>query len=108
VAKKKKPAKVVRGHWPAGVRRNEDGGQWSRTVLALTALVEEHWTRGVMSYQACAIAVGVDPKTVLRWRDGIDRPPVETQEIVARWIADRRAELAPQKPSKQDDHGAKV
>ena len=55
-----------------------------------------------------AIAVGVDPKTIGRWRDGVDRPPVETQELVARWIADRRAELAVKKPSVQDDHRAKV
>ncbi|MEI8017496.1 MAG: hypothetical protein WCH39_04805 [Schlesneria sp.] len=93
----KKQVKVVRGHWPKGVRRNEDNGDWSRTMLAMKTLVEEHWVRGKISYQACAIAVGVTPKTVARWRDGVDRPSVETQELVTRWIADRRAELKSKK-----------
>ena len=94
---KKKAVKIVRGHWPKGVRRNEDKGNWSQTLLSLTALIDEHWIRGTISYQACAVAVGVDPKTVARWRDGIDRPSVETQEIVARWVADRRAEVGSKK-----------
>lgn len=108
MATKKPVKKIAKGHWTKGKRRNEDGGEWSRIILALKTLVEEHSFRGQISYRLCAIAVGVDPKTIGRWRDGVDRPPVETQELVARWIADRRAELAVKKPSVQDDHRAKV
>ena len=88
-----KPKKKRPGGWPQGRRRNADSGKWSRTILALRALIEEHSFRGRISYQACALALGVDPKTVARWRDGIDRPPIETQELLTQWIAERRTEL---------------
>jgi hypothetical protein len=95
---KKKPVEKNRGHWRKGVRRNDDGGDWSRTMTDLKKLVEQHWIRGKISYQACASAIGVHPTTVARWRDGTDRPPVEVQELVGQWIADRRKELADIQP----------
>jgi len=67
-------------------------------MTALKNLVEQHWVRGKISYQACAVAIGVHPTTVARWRDGTDRPPVDVQELVGQWIADRRKELADKQP----------
>ena len=95
---KKKPVVKNRGHWRKGVRRHEDGGDWPGIITALQTLVEQHWIRGKISYQACANALGVHPTTVARWRDGTDRPPVEVQELVGNWIADRRKELAETQP----------
>ena len=42
--------KPTKGHWPKGKRRNDDPtGDWSVTVLALTALLDNHAERGVIS-----------------------------------------------------------
>jgi hypothetical protein len=78
------------GGWTKGKRRNADGGRWSRTLLALRAFVEDHWRVGQISYRQLATAIAVDPKTVSRWRDGIDRPSPEIQRLVAQWISDTK------------------
>jgi len=71
--------------WPKGLRRNEDGGEWSRTLLRLQGLLDDHWQRGVVSLRVIAAAVGADERTVRRWLDSTDRPAVATQALVATW-----------------------
>lgn len=90
----KKRASLVRAPWPKGLRRNANSGQWSATLLRLRSLVDNHFARNQISYSALASVLGVDKKTVTRWRDGIDRPPIETQEAVAQWVADKRKTVA--------------
>lgn len=82
---KRKP-KVERGHWPKGKRRNPDSGQWSRTLLRLQKLLDNHWKRGVISQTALAQHLDVSPHTVRRWLDRVDRPCVEHQTAVKAWI----------------------
>lgn len=90
------------GGWPKHVRRNADNGKWSRTVKTLKRLVDQHGFRGWISYTVCASAIGVNEKTVRRWRDNIDRPPIDTQELLIQWIAEKRAELGTKKrPTKE-------
>jgi DNA invertase Pin-like site-specific DNA recombinase len=86
-------AKKTKGGWPKGKRRNQDSGKWSRTLIAVKSLVEQHWTRGLISRQALAIAVNVDPRTVARWLNSTDRPSVEIQAVVVQWVKDRRKSL---------------
>lgn len=86
--------KIVKGHWPKGKRRNPEAGTWSRTLLELRSLIDDHWTRGSITYAALAVDLSVDKKTVTRWRDGIDRPPVSTQRIVSQWVRAKRKLVA--------------
>jgi hypothetical protein len=86
------PSPKTKGHWPKGKRRNADSGDWSRTLLLLRRLIEQHGRHGI-SYGALAVALAVHEKSVRRWRDGVNRPPVELQEAVAQWVADKRKEI---------------
>lgn len=82
-----------RGHWPAGKRRNIDAGQWSRTRISLSALVNEHYSHGVRSMRALSLAIGVSDRSVRRWLSGEDRPSPELQELCQRWAAEQRAAI---------------
>ncbi len=83
----------MKGHWPKGVRRNADRGDWGVVRLALTSLLDNHAERGIISIRALASAVGVDPKAVCKWLDGTNRPDEEMQELVATWVRNHRDRL---------------
>jgi len=85
--------KDARGHWPAGKRRNPDGGRWARTRIDLAAMLDEHFERGRVSARALAAALDVDERSVRRWLDGTDRPTPETQLAIATWLAGQRKRL---------------
>jgi hypothetical protein len=91
--------KDARGHWPAGKRRNPDGGRWARTRIALAAMLFEHFERGRVSARALAAVLVVDDRTVRRWLDGTDRPTPETQFAIAQWLAEQRKRIKQKKPS---------
>ena len=82
-----------RGHWPAGKRRHADSGQWSRTRLTISALVNEHYSHGVRSMRALAVAVGVSDRAVRRWLSGEDRPSPQMQVMCQRWAIEQRAAI---------------
>lgn len=90
------PAKP-KGHWPKGKHRNADAGEWGKTRVALTALLDHHFEPGVISAAALAEVLNVYTKTVTRWLKGDSRPPPETQEMVATWIAQQRERIAQRK-----------
>jgi len=87
--------KDARGHWPAGKRRNPDGGRWARTRIDLAALLDEHFERGHVSARALAAVLDVDERSVRRWLDGTDRPTPETQLAIAQWLAEQRKRVKP-------------
>lgn len=82
-----------RGHWPKGKRRNPDAGQWGRTRLALARFLETNYRPGEISARALAADMGLTDRAVRRWINGTGRPDPETQDAVAQWIAEWRAEL---------------
>lgn len=92
-----------RGHWPRGKHRHADtggGGQWERTRLALTRFLDAHWSRGEISIRALADRLGVSDRTVRRYLYGErqsgrapNRPPEATQEAIAAWLDEWRAEI---------------
>jgi DNA-binding XRE family transcriptional regulator len=81
-----------RGHWPAGKRRHPDAGTWSRTRLALTKFLDDHYDRRYdgISQKQLARDLGVSDRTVRRWLKGEDRPDEETQAAIAQWLAEWR------------------
>jgi transcriptional regulator with XRE-family HTH domain len=82
--------KPTKGHWPKGKRRNADSGRWSRVRLSLQALLENHYSRGMVSARKLAEDLGVSDRSVRRWLSGEDRPDADTQEAVEQWVASRR------------------
>lgn len=81
----------TKGHWPKGRRRNADNGDWSVVLLGVKGLLDEYEVRGKISIRALAKAVGVDPKAVMNWLGGIDRPDEEMQITVRAWLKQMRA-----------------
>lgn len=94
-----------KGHWPKGKGRHPDAGSWGPTLLSLVALLDEHYERGRISAGALAKAVGVaDAKTVLRWiGPPHQRPSPEHQQMVAKWVAARRAEIESRRKRRSHD-----
>lgn len=81
------------GHYPKGVRRNEDRGDWGITLLALQTLLDNYPRPGEISLGALADKIGVTKKSVSKWLKGINRPDPETQELVATWVRQMRGRV---------------
>lgn len=80
--------KKTKGHWPKGVRRNADAGGWSKTRLALQALLDRYHERERVSARQLASDLQVSDRTVRRWIAGEDRPDPEYQELIRAWVVD--------------------
>ncbi len=81
--------KKTKGHWPKGKRRSADVVQWSRVLLSLNSVFEEHYEIGVCTPRAFAAAIGVDSRSVRRWLNGEDRPSEENQRVAKAWVTER-------------------
>jgi hypothetical protein len=90
LAKKKTAPK---GHWPPGKRRNPDLGDWTRTLLSVQTLLCDHYKVGVRSPRALALAINVDPHSVLKWLDGTHRPAPEHQLAIKGWLNKQLKEI---------------
>lgn len=85
-----------RGHWEKGKRRNPVGG-WNRIRRGIQSLLDNHATRGVISFRAIAAAVGVDDRTVRRWMSGEDVPSTDSAALAKAWLSDTRKTLKQKK-----------
>jgi len=83
----------TKGHWPAGKRRNPDGGQWSRIRLSLTSLVTEYYEPGVRTCIQVGLEIGVSDRSVRRWIKGEDVPALELQDLLKAWCAGQVAAI---------------
>jgi hypothetical protein len=73
------------GHWPKGVRRNPDAGDWGIVLLSLQTLLDRHGSDAI-SVRALAEKLGVSRRAVDKWLKGVNRPDINTQERIATWI----------------------
>ena len=83
----------VKGHWPAGKRRNADVVDWTPTLLAVQTLLSDHYLVGVRSPRALANTIGVDPHTALKWLAGTHRPAPQHQLAVKGWLIEQLKEI---------------
>lgn len=79
---------IVRGHWPAGKRRNKiDADLIGRVADVLRKRHTGTRPRGPkVSANGLASAIGVSGRTVRRWLGGEDVPSADHQRRLRRWL----------------------
>lgn len=82
--KSKEPA--PKGHWPAGKRRRPDSRERDIVLSDLHTALQQP-IRGICSARACALAIGVDQRTVRRWLAGTDWSSPAALGAIKSWIA---------------------